>query len=213
MIRMLFTLPTSIDLAFSGGVDSLAIAHFLSQSKKNIRLWHFNHGCDHSDGIETQCRAWADKLQLEMVVGRLQSPRPPKMSPEEFWRTERYAFLRSSNRYMMTAHHLNDAVETWVWSSLHGEGKVIPPQNGTIVRPFLLTEKKSFEEYAHRHHLTPVHDPYNTDTSLMRNYMRKNLMEHVQYINPGISKVIRKKYLTLGPIELTPLPTARKSNP
>lgn len=207
MIKMLFPLPQKLDLAFSGGIDSLVVAHFLARSKKDLRLWHFNHGCEYSDQIETECRQRAEELGLPIVVARLNAEKPLRQSQEDFWRKHRYEFLRSSDRYMMTAHHLNDAVETWVWSSLHGEGKIIPYQNGNIIRPFLLTSKTDFQDYGQRHNLQEVHDPFNEDLHVMRNYMRTHVMQHIEHINPGIDKVIRKKYLSLARVELQPLPS------
>lgn len=207
MIKLLFSLPKQVDLAFSGGIDSLVVAHFLSRAHKDVRLWHFNHACPYSDQIEEECRKKAHDLALPFVVERLEGAKPPRQSQEDFWRQERYKFLRSSDRYMMTAHHLDDAVETWVWSSLHGEGKLIPHQNGNIIRPFLLTAKQDFREYGQRHGLTEVPDPFNSDMHVMRNYMRVHLMQHVEHINPGISKVIRKKYLSYGQVALDPLIT------
>lgn len=205
MIKMLFQLPDKIDLAFSGGIDSLVVAHFLARSKKDLRLWHFNHGCAYSEQIEHECRARAEELKLPITVGHLKAEKPPRQSQEDFWRKHRYEFLRTSDRYMMTAHHLNDAVETWVWSSLHGEGKIIPYQNGNIIRPFLLTSKKDFQDYGQHHGLQEVSDPFNQDLHVMRNYLRANVMEHIEHINPGIDKVIRKKYLSLSNMQLQPL--------
>lgn len=205
MIKMLFQLPDQLDLAFSGGIDSLVVAHFLARSKKNLRLWHFNHGCEYSAQIEQECRERAADLHLPITVGYLNAEKPPRQSQEDFWRKHRYDFLRSSDRYMMTAHHLNDAVETWVWSSLHGEGKIIPYQNGNIIRPFLLTSKEDFQDYGQRHGLKEVNDPFNQDLHVMRNYMRANVMQHIEHINPGIDKVIRKKYLSLPNVGLQPL--------
>ncbi len=211
MIKMLFALPQKIDLAFSGGIDSLVVAHFLARSKKDLRLWHFNHGCEYSNQIEKECRERADELGLPIIVSHLNAEKPPRQSQEDFWRKHRYEFLRSSDRHMMTAHHLNDAVETWVWSSLHGEGKIIPPQNGNIIRPFLLTSKTDFQDYGQRHGLKEVEDPFNEDLHVMRNYMRTHVMQHIEHINPGIDKVIRKKYLSLPKIELQPLPSTNSS--
>lgn len=195
MLRTLFSVPHQVDIAFSGGVDSLVIAHFLKNGKRDVRLWHFHHGCEYSDEIMKQCQARADQMNIPMHVGYCTVEQPQGRSKEDFWREERYKFLRQSDRYMITGHHLDDAVETWVWSSLHGEGKLIPPQNQTIIRPFLLTSKQSFAEYANHHQLMAVDDPYNNDLRFMRNYMRECLLPHAYKINPGLSKVVKKKYL------------------
>lgn len=64
-----------------------------------------------------------------------------------------------------------------------------------MVRPFLTTPKSKFEQYVKNQGFECVPDEYNKDNSLARNYIRNVMMEHVKYINPGIEKVIRKKYM------------------
>ena len=43
--------------------------------------------------------------------------------------------------------------------------------------------------------ISPVEDNYNNDMSLTRNYIRNIMMPHILVVNPGIEKVIKKKYL------------------
>lgn len=196
MIKLLTKIPKRINLAFSGGVDSLVAAHFLSKGKHDLMLLHFNHGCEYSDGIEEQCRERAESLSVPIVVRKIDDATPNKgQSLEDFWRRSRYRFLRSYSDPFITCHHLDDAVETWVWSSLHGTPKLIPVQDDKVLRPFLVTEKAELVSYANRHGLIPVDDPYNRVNSLTRNYIRVNIMPHAYQINPGLKKVIRKKYL------------------
>lgn len=197
----------NLKLAFSGGVDSLSAAHFFRR-RKDLTLYHFNHGCEYSDQIAEECIEKAKELELPIVIGRLRGKKKNAQSLEDFWRRARYRFLYEAfGSDVITAHHLDDALETWVWSSLHGDGKIIDPLqtihtpiNVTpqkLHRPFLLTPKRELVEYAERHGLVPVADPYNNEMGLTRNYIRANMMEHVLVVNPGIEKVIRKKYLTL----------------
>lgn len=195
MIRLLGNVPREIGIAFSGGVDSLAAAYFLNRSGRNITLLHFNHGCEFSDRIEEQCVDLAFFLGLPIICSDPIAPKPAGMSLEAYWREERYKFLRHFRAPVVTAHHLDDAVETWVWSALHGKPTVIPKENEGIIRPFLLTEKAELVSFAERHKLTPVDDPYNREGHLIRNYIRSNLLPHAYYVNPGLKKVIKKKYL------------------
>lgn len=192
-------IPKNVNIAFSGGVDSLAIAHFLKRGKHHVTLLHFNHGCEYSNQIEQECRELAEQLDLPIIVGYMgDATKPPKQSLEEWWRKSRYAFLRSyTSDPIVTGHHLNDAVETWVFTSMNGYGRIIPVENNGIIRPFLLTTKDQFQDYADRYNLKAVDDPFNEDYSLTRNYIRHTMMPHVKFINPGIDKVIRKKYLKL----------------
>lgn len=64
-----------------------------------------------------------------------------------------------------------------------------------LIRPFLMTKKEQFERLVEYHGLTPVEDKYNDNMELTRNYIRHIMMPHVLKINPGIEKVIKKKYL------------------
>lgn len=207
MIRLTHNIPhvNVLKIAFSGGVDSLVAAHFYRR-RTDVVLCHFNHGCEYSDQIAEECIEKAKELELPIIIGNIRRKRKKNQSLEEFWRRERYRFLyEESGVDVVTAHHLDDAIETWVWSSLHGESKLIHPMRAYEVndkynwlhRPFLLTPKRELVEYAERHGLKAVHDPYNEELHLTRNYIRHNMMEHVLKVNPGIEKVIRKKYLDM----------------
>ena len=52
MIKLLFPLPKQITIAFSGGVDSVAVADFLSK-KHDVTCAFYHHGTENSE------RAWA----------------------------------------------------------------------------------------------------------------------------------------------------------
>jgi tRNA(Ile)-lysidine synthase len=199
MFKLLHKIPRKINLAFSGGVDSLAVAHFLKRGRHDVHLLHLNHGCEYSNGIAEQCVELSERLSLPITVGTMTSDAPNKgQSLEDYWRRSRYRFLRSFDDKFITCHHLDDAMETWVFTSCHGESKLIPSMDEKVIRPFLTTEKQKFIEYAEQHNLTPVDDPYNRDYDLTRNYIRANIMPHALKVNPGLSKVIRKKYLALS---------------
>jgi len=202
MFQLLTKIPRKVNLAFSGGVDSLAAAHFLHRGGHDVTLLHFNHGCQYSDEIEWGVRHRVENDlygDLPLIVGKIDSTDGPSkgQSLEDYWRRSRYRFLRSFDDPFITCHHLDDAVETWVWSSLHGNPKIIPMSDDKVIRPFLLTEKSQFIEYAGKNRLVTVGDPYNFDNSLTRNYIRANIMPHAYHVNPGLKKVIRKKYLEL----------------
>ena len=132
---------------------------------------------------------------------------PNGVSKEDFWRSKRYNFLDLESKEfvgsvlqnpptpVITCHHLDDAVETWLFTSMHGEGRLIPSKRDNYIRPFLLTRKAVFEDWCDRKSVPYVTDPSNTDTSFMRNYIRHELMPHALRVNPGIHKVIRKKII------------------
>lgn len=211
MIQLATKIPKGeiVYVAFSGGVDSLCAALYYKNKGFNVQLLHFNHGCEYSDDIERGCRTLSEALQLPIAVGYNDALPKPNQSIEDAWRRARYRFLYTSvpeHGYVVTAHHLDDAVETWIWSSMHGEGKIIEPHQSVVyndkerylIRPFLLSTKEELEKYVQRcGGYKPVEDKYNEDYDLNRNYIRHVMMPHVLKVNPGIRKVIKKKYLKI----------------
>ena len=198
MIRIIGKIPHKVTIACSGGVDSMVFTHFLLQGKRKVDLAYFDHDTMHSKKAQRFVEEYAESNKLNLRIGKIKGLKGRK-SLEEFWRDERYDFFnRISSNYIITCHHLDDCVETWLMSSFHGLGKVIPYQRGkNIYRPFLMTEKKSIERYAKNKEVTWVEDPSNQHTNFMRNHVRKNIMPHVLKVNPGIRTTIRKKMLEL----------------
>lgn len=194
MIKLLFPLPKNLVVAFSGGVDSSAVADFLRR-KHNVTLAFFHHGTETSKKAHAFVQKFAEEKKLPLVVGHLTKPYPEGVSNQEFWRNERYAFLDTFKDPVITAHHLDDCVETYIWSSLHGNSKVIPSQRNNVLRPFLTTTKHDLEDWAIRRGCGWINDESNADTKYMRNYIRHELMPHALYVNPGLPKLVKKLIL------------------
>jgi len=192
MIKLLGELPKDPVIALSGGVDSMAVADFISRSR-NIKCAFFHHGTESSQqGFELIARYCAYR-KWPLALGRISSPKDKVESPEEFWRNQRYTWLDTLGEGVITAHHLDDCVETYLWSMMHGTAKVIPYRRNKIVRPFLLTPKQEFVEWANTNQVPWVDDASNKDTRFMRNYVRHELMPHALHVNPGLAKVVARK--------------------
>jgi len=196
MIRIIGKIPHNLTVACSGGIDSMAVVHFLLQGKKKVNLAYFNHDTQHSHKAQEFVEKYANDNKLNLVIGSVKG-RKGKRSLEEFWRDERYDFLqRTSGDYIITCHHLDDCVETWLMSSFHGQGKLIPfRRNENIYRPFLMTTKLSIKKYVENKKIEWSEDPSNQKTNFMRNHVRKNVMPQVLIVNPGIRTTIRKKLI------------------
>lgn len=192
MITLQGKLPRQLYVACSGGVDSLAALHFLSRNH-DVTALHVNHAEGNSDSAEQLVTSYCDANAISLIVKRVNIARPASCSLEEFWRNERYELFHSIKQPVVTAHTLDDCVETWLWSSLHGNGKIIPYANRNVIRPFRLTDKRQFVNWALRNNIPWVEDSSNADLSLSRNYIRHVMMPQVLFINPGISTVIKKK--------------------
>ena len=128
-----------------------------------------------------------------MVARRISSSKPADKSWEEYWRVERYKFFHSLSAPVITAHHLDDQIETWLMGAIHGQPKLIPYRNRNVIRPFLLTTKSDFIEYAETKFVSWVEDDTNMNYAHARNRVRHEIIPEVMEINPGIHKVIAKK--------------------
>lgn len=172
----------------------MAIADFYHRGNKNFSLAYFHHATPQADKMEEFVVSWGKAKNIDVVVGRLASEKPKNNSPEEFWRNERYAFFNELEDKVITCHHLNDVAETWIFSALHGSPKIIAPVNGKVVRPFLINTKQQLIDWAVRHNVSWIEDASNKDVHYPRNRIRNNIMQEALLINPGLLKVLRKKY-------------------
>jgi len=199
MIRIIDKIPKKVTVACSGGIDSMVFTQFLRAGRRKVKLAFFNHDTKHSNDAQKFLEEYANQNNLELVIGRVSGYKGKRESLEEFWRNERYGFFSNiDSKFIITCHHLDDCVETWLMSSFHGLGKIIPYKRGNnIYRPFLMTEKSTIKRYAQTHSVPWVEDPSNQLTNFMRNHVRKNIMPQVLKVNPGIRTTIRKKLLEL----------------
>jgi tRNA(Ile)-lysidine synthase len=199
MIQLLHKLPRTLTVAFSGGVDSVAVLDFLSKNHE-VDAAFFHHGTDNSDNAFDFVWNFCRDRDITMTVGYIRNEKPKELSWEEHWRNERYAFLENFE-YVVTGHHLNDCIETYIWGTMHGTPKVIPDTRKNVHRPFLLNPKQEFIDWCNRKELNWCQDYSNENTDYMRNYIRKHVVEHAYHINPGIEKVVKKLILNASEFE------------
>ena len=194
MIRFIGKLPRKCVVAFSGGVDSVAVTDFLLNGKREVHLAFFHHGTETSSIAEEFAKKFAEERGLNLSVGRIAAEKKPDESMEEFWRNQRYRFLEAYDFPVITAHHLGDAVETWIFNSLHGNPRILPYQRNNVVRPFLITPKSELIDWAARRNLEWVEDESNNDLKYMRNLIRHKIVPEAYKVNPGLDKVVKKMY-------------------
>ena len=190
-------IPKNIAIAVSGGVDSMVCLEFLMKSKRDILVLHFNHNTENSDLYEEFVKNYCIENNVKYKIGRINNDIPKKRSKEDFWRECRYNFFLNSkdNRNVITCHHLDDAIETWIFSSLNGCPKLIPYKRDYIIRPFLINKKETIANWAAKNNTEYIQDKSNFENSFSRNYIRNVMMKDVLHINPGIHKNIKKKII------------------
>lgn len=191
MIKVLFPLPKRLVVAFSGGVDSTAVVDFLSRNH-TVSCAFYHHDTENSERAFDFVSKFCSERGITLLLGYLGDKKPKNISQEEFWRNKRYEFLESIDLPMVTAHNLDDCVETYLFGSLHGQPKVIPFRRNNILRPFLTTPKSEFVSWCSRKNVPWMEDQSNQDTAYMRNYIRHELMPHALHVNPGLNTVVKK---------------------
>jgi tRNA(Ile)-lysidine synthase len=194
MIHLLGNIPNNITLACSGGPDSMGALAFLLQGRKNVTLAYFNHGSAHGNTAQKFVTDIANKHGLHLKIGSISRPQNKEESIEEYWRNERYNFLHKLPGSVITAHHLDDVAEWWVFSSLNGQSRLIPYRKyPNIIRPFLKSPKCLLLNCVIAQNMPFLHDPSNTNTRYRRNLIRKKIMPYAFEVNPGLHKVLSKK--------------------
>jgi tRNA(Ile)-lysidine synthase len=196
MIRLLNALPRTVVVACSGGLDSMAALDFLRR-RHHTQVAFFDHGTVASEHGLATVRTYCSQHDIPLAIGKISQPRPPGISPEEHWRNERYGFLDRlpGSEPVVLAHHLDDAVETWIWGSCHGQPRIMNYQRGRCVRPFLRTPKQQLVAWTQRHAVTWYEDHSNRDLRYSRNQIRHAVMPEILKVNPGIATMVQRKIL------------------
>lgn len=166
-------------VAVSGGIDSVVLLDILVKtSRHNLVIAHFDHGMrDDSSNDAEFVRALANKYQLDFFMAREELAG----RSEDKARERRYEFLfelcNDLDAQLVTAHHLDDLVETISLNILRGTGwkGLATMSDSRIMRPLLKRTKSELTEYALKNHLEWVEDETNRQDKYQRNKIRKKL--------------------------------------
>ncbi len=197
----LFRVPGEAIVAVSGGADSVALLDVLHAIGGDLGLQlvvaHADHGiASDSRTVGLSVGKLAAKYGLPFELGEL------NLGPgttETKARRARYAWLRDLQRrrgakYVVTAHHEDDQVETIVLRALRGSAPaglagMSHRSRGGLVRPLLPFSRNDLAEYARARGL-PVHDdPANRDPRHLRSWVRVTLLPLLnERLGPGLRR-------------------------
>jgi tRNA(Ile)-lysidine synthase len=186
------SVPETLYVACSGGVDSVATAAVLSEWR-TVTLLHFSH-TDHAHKYELDTVVeLADTLGVGLITSS-QTGEQDHGNKEEKWRDARYSWFHSFDTAVATGHTLDDAVEWYLMTCLRGRGEYMPHRNRNVFRPFLLTDKSKLEEYCRYRGLSWWEDPGNhlVDFSL-RSRVRNRLVPEALACEPGLKNMVKRR--------------------
>ncbi len=185
-------------LACSGGLDSMVMAHLSAVSRYDFALAHCNFQLRNtdSDADEELVRASAQAYGVPFFVSRfdtLEYVNKNKVSVQMAARELRYAwFAKLQNehniKWLVTAHHADDALETFMINLSRGTGidglTGIPAKTKSIARPLLAFSKVELESYANANKIDWREDKSNAETKYLRNKIRHELVPGMKELHP-----------------------------
>lgn len=170
-------------VAVSGGVDSVVLLDMLVRKNANtgdyLIVAHFDHGIRPESADDALfVERLAEKYGLSFETRREELGAG---ASEEKARERRYAYLRAvAKKYdarIVTAHHLDDIVETIAINITRGTGwrGLAVLDSPDIERPLLDATKQDLIAYAKDKKLAWREDATNQDTTYLRNDIRQKL--------------------------------------
>ena len=185
---------SSLVVAVSGGVDSMALLdlllHLQERLALSVHVAHFEHGIrgeasrEDADYVAAFCRTKGVACSVE-AADVPQYAKERRMSLETAARELRYAFLRRVKacvgaQAIAVAHHADDQAETVLQHILRGAGLHglvgMKPRTGDVVRPLLDCTKEELVAYCAAHGIEVRHDATNDAADARRNYLRLEIL-------------------------------------
>ena len=159
-----------------------------------------------ADGDEEFVRQLAAKYQMPFFSIRFNTlayADEHRLSVEMAARELRYnwfAQLAAEHHFhrILTAHHLNDNIETMLLNLTRGTGinglVGISAVNGNIARPLLFATRNQIEEYARLNNLAFRTDCTNLTDDYQRNIVRHRIVPVLKELNPSFEERMLKNF-------------------
>lgn len=194
-------------IGFSGGYDSLCLLDIMVKLSKRHKFkifsLHLNHNFRGQEAFEEQekCRDISNFYNVKFITETLNEQ---NNHSENFAREERYKFFEKyaknkKNTYVLTAHNMNDNIETLIYRIVKGTGikgltgipNIIDKNGVTYLRPLLNVSRKDIENYCSKLEFQPNHDSSNEDNIYKRNIIRNKVLPLLKEINTDAEKSIQ----------------------
>ncbi len=185
-------------LAVSGGADSMVMAYLFNALKPSgctFQVAHVNYKLRGEDSeqdrqlAEKFCAENGIPFHLHEVSGR---DRKPDHSIQLWARELRYDFFKQVQKkenlkFLVTAHHLNDQLETFIINLSKAAGinglSGIPADSNHILRPLLPFSKEEIYTFAKEHQIGYREDLSNKKNDYLRNKIRNEVVPKLMETN------------------------------
>lgn len=178
-------------ISVSGGVDSMALLHILSNynqaMKDTLEVVHFNHGTRTLENAQEEslvrqiCHEYQLKLHVLSFDLNLEEGNFEEKARQK--RNEIYRSFIQEGFIIYLAHHLDDSFE---WSLMQkfrqpstSKALGIPVINGKKIRPFMCVTKKQIYRYAKKENLSWKEDSSNLNNHFERNFVRNEVVSKI----------------------------------
>lgn len=221
----LFPQGKEVLLAVSGGVDSTVLCDLAYHAGVRFAIAHCNFhlrpgDCDCDEAFVRQL---AERYGARCFVAEFDTvafAETHHLSIEDAARQLRYAYFgevcqSESISVVATAHHRDDAVETFFINLLRGTGigglhgiraQSLLSVGGSVVesvhlvRPLLAFSRSEIESYATENGLCHVEDSSNASLAYRRNQIRHRLMPLLRELSPNVDEVMQQNIARLADV-------------
>jgi tRNA(Ile)-lysidine synthase len=182
-------------LAVSGGVDSVVLFDIFYFLKINFSVAHcnFNLRGEESNQDQKFVENLSKKYDIEFFTKNFFLEKISRKSTQMIAREMRYNWffelLNEKNfSKLVTAHHLNDSIETFFLNFFRGSGidgllNFFNQKNSLIFRPLVKISKDELYKYSEEKKLEYRTDSSNKKNDYKRNFFRNNIYPLIKEMN------------------------------
>ena len=162
-----------MDIAVSGGADSLALLVLSTLSGREVTAWHVDHGLRHGSAAEAEVVSAAS----ERFGARFRSVTVDVEPGSNLEARAREARLRALPENVATGHTADDQAETVLINLMRGASTAgLAGMRAGCRHPLLDLRRSDTHRLCSEFGLEPVLDPSNFDLRYRRNLVRRHLL-------------------------------------
>tara|TARA_B100001057_G_scaffold260869_2_gene261066 strand:+ start:2365 stop:3294 length:930 start_codon:yes stop_codon:yes gene_type:complete len=187
-------------VALSGGVDSMVLANLFIQNNLNFSIAHCNFDlrAEESNADQEFVLSWSRKNKINYYHSKFTTKvfcDKSKVGIQEGARNLRYNWfneLRVIHKfdYVVTAHHLDDQLETYLINTMRGTGLNgllgIPEKTNNLFRPLLQVLKDEILVYADINKIDFREDSSNFKNDYYRNMIRNMIIPEFKNFDDNV---------------------------